>query len=283
VDDRNKIDPRAWMGELADSISLRDVSLPGTHDTCALHGGPGPQTQSRTLLEQLESGVRFLDIRCRRERDVFKIFHGVVDQRLEYGDGVQQVCLDFLSAHPSETIVMSVKPEGDGGGNTQTFEQIFRSYIKRFSCEARWALADVVPSLAEARGRIVLFRRFHADAPGAVLGLSPLPWPDNTVFEVDGAASFRIQDAWRIPTLADRDLKWTRVKALLDEAKAGAPKVFVNFLSGTGAQSRPRIMADHINPRLADYLAASPKGRFGWLLLDFETDALNRLIFEANF
>jgi 1-phosphatidylinositol phosphodiesterase len=277
------VDPRAWMAGLPDGASLFDVTLPGTHDTCALHGGEGPRTQTRILAEQLESGVRFLDIRCRHERDVFNVYHGIVDQHVEYGEGVQQVCLDFLQAHPSETIVMSVKKEGDGGGNARTFEQVFRGYIERAGCAAQWLLADAAARLSQARGRIVLFRRFDADQPGATLGLKPLPWPENTIFEVEGVASFRIQDAWRIPTIADRAVKWDRVEALLDEARQGEPKLFVNFCSGTGAGSRPHIMADYINPRLTHYLTRNPKGRFGWLLVDFETTELNRLIFETNF
>jgi hypothetical protein len=178
---------------------------------------------------------------------------------------------------------MSVKPEGDGGGNAESFERVFRGYIRRFDCEAQWRLADVVPTLSEARGRIVLFRRFDTDAPGAVLGLKPLPWPENTLFEVGNAERFRIQDAWRIPTSAERDAKWDRVRALLDEAREGEPKLFVNFCSATGPGSSPAVMARLVNPRLTGYLTKNPRGRFGWLLVDFETTEIDRLIFETNF
>jgi 1-phosphatidylinositol phosphodiesterase len=276
------IDPREWMAWLPDETLLCDLTIPGTHDTCARHGGDWPTTQTRPLLEQLDGGVRFLDIRCRHEDDAFRIFHGIADQHLEYGVGVQQVCLDFLRAHPSETLVMSVKPEGVGDGNALTFEQVFRGYIERFDCAAQWRLADTMPTLGEARGRIVLFRRFDTDAPETVLGLNPLPWPDNTIFETRSAASFHVQDAFRIPTLAGREIKWGRIEALLDAAKRGGRTAFVNFCSGTGMGSHPRLVADEINPRVAAYLTRNPKGRFGWLLLDFETDALNRRIFETN-
>jgi 1-phosphatidylinositol phosphodiesterase len=271
------------MAKLADATSLYDISIPGTHDTCALHGGDWPTTQNRTLAEQLESGVRFLDIRCRHERDVFKIYHGIVDQHVEYGEGVQRVCLDFLAAHPAETILMSVKKEGDGGGNAKTFEQVFLDYIERRGCEAQWYFDDIIPKLSDARGRIVLFRRFDSDQPDKVLGLKPLPWREDSTFEVANAAAFRIQDAWRAPTLPDRGRKWDRIKVLLDEAKQGRPKLFVNFCSGTGAASHPRAMADYINPRLTRYLAENPTGRFGAVLVDFETTEINRLIFETNF
>jgi 1-phosphatidylinositol phosphodiesterase len=283
VVDKSKIDPRAWMAKLPDAASLYDLSIPGTHDTCALHGGDWPTTQTRTLAEQLEGGVRFIDIRCRHERDMFNIYHGVVDQHVEYGEGVQQVCLDFLAANPSETIIMSVKKEGDGGGNARTFQQVFAGYIQRRGCEAQWWLADTIPQLSDARGKIVLFRRFDSDTPGAALGLKPLPWPDDASFKVTNAAVFRVQDVWRAPNLADRDRKWDRVKALLDEAKQGDPAMFVNFCSATGAASHPRAMADHVNPRLIDFLSANPAGRIGAVLVDFETTDINRLIYGTNF
>jgi 1-phosphatidylinositol phosphodiesterase len=283
VAEKDEIDPRAWMAKLVDATSLYDISIPGTHDTCALHGGDWPTTQRRTLTEQLEGGVRFIDIRCRHEQDGFKIYHGPVDQQVEYGEGVQKVCLDFLRAHPTETILMSVKKEGDGGGNAKSFEQVFRGYVERSSCAARWCLADTVPKLLDARGKIVLFRRFKGDEPDTVLGLKPLPWPDDADFEVANAANFRIQDVWRAPDLSNRDSKWARVKALLDEAKQGDRTLFVNFCSATGAPSHPRAMADHINPRLVDYLSGNPKGRFGAVLVDFETTEINGRIFETNF
>jgi len=283
VVDKHKIDARVWMAELADGTALHDLSIPATHDTCALYGGDWPTTQSRGLRAQLEGGVRFIDIRCRHERDAFKIYHGIVDQRLEYGEGVQQVCLDFLTAHPTETIIISVKKEGDGGGNTKTFEQVFQGYIERSDCAAQWYLADALPRLSDVRGKIVLFRRFDSDGLDRVLGLKPLPWPDNANFEVANAASFRVQDVWRAPELSDRERKWDRVEALLDEAKTGGPALFVNFCSATGAASHPSAMAEHVNPRLAAYLTRNPRGRFGALLLDFETTDLNRLIFETNF
>jgi 1-phosphatidylinositol phosphodiesterase len=227
--------------------------------------------------------VRFLDIRCRQTADVFDIYHGRANQHLTYAEGVQQVCLDFLAAHPSETIVMSVKKEGDGGDNALSFEQVFRGYIERANSADRWVLADTVPALGEARGKIVLFRRFDADARGTVLGLNPLPWPDNVVFVAEGVANFRVQDEFRVPTVTGRPRKWELVNAMLDEAKDGGRTLYVNFCSATGLGSTPRAMADEINPRLMSYLAAHPRGRFGAVLIDFETAEITRRIFETNF
>src|SRR5262245_27175119 len=56
---------KTWMKKLADSKKLSELTIPGTHDTCALHGGDIPKCQAWSLKDQLEAGIRFIDIRCR--------------------------------------------------------------------------------------------------------------------------------------------------------------------------------------------------------------------------
>ena len=53
-----------WMSKLSDDTALRDVSMPGSHDTMALYsiGNLAGQCQSLSLKDQLNLGVRFLDI-----------------------------------------------------------------------------------------------------------------------------------------------------------------------------------------------------------------------------
>src|ERR1700742_4036850 len=58
-----------WMRGLADSRSLASLSIPGTHETMAIHGGDYTQTQENygdsgaTLGAQLNAGIRMIDIR----------------------------------------------------------------------------------------------------------------------------------------------------------------------------------------------------------------------------
>ncbi|MEU4203496.1 hypothetical protein AB0B79_24350 [Streptomyces sp. NPDC039022] len=60
-----------WMANIADDTSLAAMSLPGTHDTLAIHGGAITQTQEdfgdngKTLKAQLEHGIRAIDVRVR--------------------------------------------------------------------------------------------------------------------------------------------------------------------------------------------------------------------------
>lgn len=58
----------AWMSRLPETVPLCQVSLPGTHDSCALYDGLSfgfAKCQVWHLKDQLKAGVRFIDIRCR--------------------------------------------------------------------------------------------------------------------------------------------------------------------------------------------------------------------------
>jgi len=140
----------AWMSWLPDSESLGLISIPGTHDTMAIHGGQAAQAQASALCgaasnvagnttpcdvtAQLNAGIRFLDIRnvCQSGDPAnaaglpaptgaftttlhthFEIYHGSVDQDAEFGHDVLAPIAGFLQAHPSETVLMNVDDSGD--------------------------------------------------------------------------------------------------------------------------------------------------------------------------
>ena len=69
-----------WMSWLPDDMYLGEISIPGTHDSISRHGGPIPETQSLTLTQQFNAGIRFIDIRALHEGDSFAMVHGCVYQ-----------------------------------------------------------------------------------------------------------------------------------------------------------------------------------------------------------
>lgn len=257
-----------WMAGVDDGVSLSELSIPGTHDSGArFEPAPGiAMTQTLTIAEQLEAGARYLDIRCRHFEDGFLIYHGSIDQNQSYDD-VLATLTGFLDAHPTETIIASVKEESLPQNNTRTFAQTFDDYLARDP--DRWYLADHVPNLGEARGKIVLLRRF--DTPRTPLGLDASPWLDSTTFTVSNGAAMRIQDAYMV---SDNAAKWAAITALLDEARTGPPAtLFLDYTSGyqtMAALPNIPIVADDINARLDGYLA-SASGRLGVLVMDFLT------------
>jgi len=268
-----------WMAAQDDTVSLAALSIPGTHDTGArFEPAPGlAKTQELTLAQQLDAGVRYLDIRCRHFEDAFLIYHGPVDQNLGY-DEVLATLADYLETHPTETVIVSVKEESLPQDNTRTFAQTFDDYLAR--APDLWYLGDRIPDLGEVRGKLVLLRRF--DTPGAPLGLDASPWLDSTTFSVSNAAAMRIQDAYMV---SDNNAKWTAITALAEEARTGPPTtLFLDYTSGyqtMNALPNIRVVSDDINARLAGYLD-SASGRVGVLVMDFVTPELASAVIELN-
>jgi 1-phosphatidylinositol phosphodiesterase len=268
------VDTKTWMKNLPDDALLSQLTLPGTHETCAReYGGNSTICQKLTLREQLEAGIRFLDIRCRHIDNTFTIHHGRVYQHLNFGAGVRDVCVKFLAEHPSECIVMSVKQEHDPEGNTRTFEETFEWYAG--GLERYWYVGASVPRLVDVRRKMVLFRRFHAAT--TPMGLPAQPWPDDATFDINNpGADFRVQDQYKVPQLSDIKKKWEHVETLLAESrKAVDARWYVNFTSGSSSGAYPNAVAygspgyEGINDRLKSYLVANPTGKAGSVLMDF--------------
>ena len=68
------------MGTVDESLPLWSLTIPGTHDTLARFGGDLAICQSLSLPEQLEAGVRFLDVRARHLKNKLPIHHGILYQ-----------------------------------------------------------------------------------------------------------------------------------------------------------------------------------------------------------
>lgn len=273
-----------WMSGLQDNISLSKISIPGTHDSGARVDAPvvsgTAKTQDLSIAEQLNAGVRFLDIRCRHIDNSFTIHHGAIYQNLNFDD-VLNACYAFLESHPSETIIMSVKEEYDASNTTRSFEQTFDSYVQKKP--SRWDLGTTIPNLGEVRGKIKLLRRFSA---GTAKGINATSWADNTTFEINNpGASLKVQDYYKV---TNNDDKWNGISNLLNEAKNDTSgKLFVNFTSGYkpgifGIPSIPTV-SNSINPKLKTFFQTNTKGSYGVMPIDFVNAELSELIVKTNF
>lgn len=117
-----------WMLTIGAAKKLTELSLPGTHDSGTYPGVGGDiaQTQTMTIREQLDSGIRYLDIRLkyydrfalRNCNDTYTsancqmlVFHGGIDMFLPFESGVLKPTLSFLKANPSETVIMRIARE----------------------------------------------------------------------------------------------------------------------------------------------------------------------------
>lgn len=146
----------AWLTQLPDSTPLHRLSIPGTHDTAALFGGELCETQSWSILEQLEAGIRYFDIRNRRVGHVFALHHGICFQKIFFGGVLEQIEM-FLDEHPGEMIIMRVKEEYTPKEGSDSFQGIWDDYMQRYG---RLFAPEMhrLPTLGEVRGKIVVLR-----------------------------------------------------------------------------------------------------------------------------
>ncbi|XP_044132887.1 1-phosphatidylinositol phosphodiesterase-like [Bufo gargarizans] len=260
-----------WMSHLPDHLPLSALAIPGTHDTMAFFGGPLAECQSWSLKNQYDSGIRFLDIRCRHYQDGLPIFHGVSYQRTDFF----QVLLDtvnFLTEHPSETILMRVKEEYEPYQNTRSFYQSVSEVLNQIG--AHWFLqSNSLPTLGEARGKVVILQDFSSKGEGPDFG-PPYPGP------------MSISDAYQV---SDDSVKWAEVERHLTVAQNGDPeRAYLTYCSGVHwLLYTPESLARKINPRVLDYLnlktpLGSRRRSVGVVIMDFPGAELAKQIVLDN-
>jgi 1-phosphatidylinositol phosphodiesterase len=273
------VDPSAWMAALADTTPLTALTIPGTHDSCCTdpwHGTEWSHTQNWGLPEQLQRGIRFLDIRCNGlagTADELGIYHSDAYQYLRLQDVLDQ-CRDFLATCPGEAVVMRVRNEYAGGNRLEApeFQRRINHYLDDLGYRPLFWTDPWWPTLGQARGRIVLAADFAN--PWSVIQWSSAtnPW-------------FATQDTFQGVSLAAKSqavIDWFD-RACGDQA---SPRMYVNFTSYANG-GWPKVNADAVLPPVRDYLAARRQqpAHLGIVPMDFpdfHTDVL-QLLLDRNF
>ncbi|CAN0116205.1 unnamed protein product [Laminaria digitata] len=101
----------------------------------------------------LDAGVRALDIRLRHVDDIFVLEHGVFLLDYAFNEDVRDVLEEFLADNPTETVIMFYQIN-DQGPNTRTADETFEESMGVNA--DLWLSGSTVPTLDEARGKIVL-------------------------------------------------------------------------------------------------------------------------------
>jgi 1-phosphatidylinositol phosphodiesterase len=295
-----------WMRAVPDATSLAALSVPGTHETMAIHGGSLTQTQEDfgdsggTLAAQLSAGIRMIDIRARvNTGNTFTIHHGSVYQNANFDDVLNKLS-DFLGAHPTETVVMRLKQEctGELGSCTDvsgqsSFQDIFDAYAAKrpslfWQPSVSRSAGAVTPSLAAIRGKVVLaVMNGPHGGPIEHYGLAQFAdWHD-------GSSTY-VQDEYNVPNVGAIATKRDQVRRFLDATSAGDPtKMYVNFGSGSSVFAQPQQVAggasgvQGVDPFLLIYLnqgadVHTPVVRTGMMMLDFPGGGLIDKIISYN-
>lgn len=159
-----------WMSRISDNLKITQINLPGTHDSSACHISFSfiSKTQSLTVSEQLNIGVRYFDFRFDFSDGIFYATHSIARCKTKRGmfapkmtaDDAVSFCKNFLRKNPTETILFQLK-EAVSHTGYEFFSVFYERYIK--DNENLWYTENRIPTLGEVRGKIVLLRVVGAD------------------------------------------------------------------------------------------------------------------------
>ena len=280
-----------WITALPDNAYASQLSIPGTHDAATGDGTTFSlgKTQSLTLQEQWNMGIRVFDLRPgykKVRKGFFKyenelhIYHGIVETRTSFKEAVK-VLSDNLAANPGEFAIILMRFENDSPlyNKRDVWNSLMSSFLTSsdFPAERR---VDYRPDLTvgELRGKIlVLSRDAYASAPST--GAFVSGWShsvDGTTNAVisgrNASATLQLQDYYSVE---NKEAKIASIKNYVDLASAAEPGVWtINHTSGytgtIGSDSSIKQNAENNNVALYDYLTDSsrPCGSTGIILLD---------------
>lgn len=276
----------SWMSYLDPNLSLLGMTIPGTHDTCCTNPANGTEwshTQNWGLPQQLNEGVRFVDIRCNGLEGTTSemgIYHSSYYQGIRLQDVLDQ-CQAFLSAQPTETIVMRLKNENAGGQalSDAEFQRRFTYYMDTLGYRGLFHMYGW-PTLGQAAGKIVLLANFAFPASWNLIG-----WADSANWQ------FNVQDTY---TGVSTGTKGGLITQQFDAAYSNpAPTtMYVNFLSlapsvNDGLQFPKYLEQTLMDNSIYPYLNArtGQRARFGIVPMDFPDFHVNvlEMLIDKNF
>ncbi|XP_077077790.1 1-phosphatidylinositol phosphodiesterase-like [Siphateles boraxobius] len=245
-----------WMGTLDDEKLVTELTIPGTHDSLALHGGPAAECQAWSLENQLKAGIRYFDLRV--SGDDLKVVHGPISQHTTFYEVLNGIN-NFLSIYPTETVLVRVK-------HSNVFPDHVISELEQNTNS--WVNVKTIPKIKEVRGKIVFIQKksFHLGLP---------------LHETDEKGDYKV---------GRTDEKKKKIIEHLNEAlEACKHKTAVLiYSSGTGwplgnLVKTPKYVAKKINPWLYNYLLQQNiKGCFGIIAMDFPGFDLIQKVINFN-
>lgn len=304
-----------WMAGIPDDALLSSVNIPATHDT-GTAGVVQDLVASLSLTscqnlyydEQLNVGARSFDIRGNATKDDafaadVKIIHGGDTWQCQEKDGsdltlqsIFNTSLAFLKKHPSETIILTIKPDD---GSTVGMEHAVAEFVKNHQDKV-YTEGDI-PSMKEARGKIVLIRRFKLTQnyeawQTRAMGLDLTNWDDVSYRDYkyayktydDGKNRVYIQDAYNTYDCDIYSKKWEYIAGTMKQTTGidtshpiDSNSWVFNYTSC--ANGIPLNMTRDINSDLYKDKENCIDNRFlGTVMLNFIDEPMSRLIYETN-
>lgn len=291
-----------WMKKLSDLLPVSEINIPGTHDSCtaAVQFSVLSKCQNMTVTEQLNSGIRFLDIRVEQDGEKLKLVHDIADckspvNRREklYLEAVISDCKSFLSENPSETILISYKRD-DGANQEDTFDVFYENYLEKDSV---WYKENRIPLLNEVRGKIVLLNRDNIDKSNGKytdfntgINLSTWVYQKDDISKIYESAellsrggaitgkAFTVQDLYGLTP----QKKWTLAIEPFIKNPPEADGILISFFSCSSLLYNPKRSAEYINKKL-NRITIEKQKKYGWIIMDYPTEKFIKEIINSNF
>ena len=184
-----------WLGMVKDETKVCKLTIPGTHDTMTGMGfyQPGLKfvfnmtaiSQVSTLDEQIQSGLRFFDIRpvvstdTIAKKKILRLTHGISELDIAFEWTIDQL-QSYLKAHPTEFFI--AKLQFDNGFEDQKDLYPLLSEVLHLSKYQGLFIDNWRPDITvgEMRGKILLLSRYDL-RPLNILYDYPIvycDWPD---------------------------------------------------------------------------------------------------------
>lgn len=244
------VDYANWLGQLNDDTLLGSLTIPGTHNSAACKMAlPSVQCQSGSITEQLDNGVRFLDLRVGayplksgEGANDLTVCHGKFPISIPFPTKLTDVLEEIYrwqDNHRSEAIFVSIKDEGtkDFDYDNNEFPRLIK---ERYLDPAgdRWFLGTSIPRLGDVRGKLILFRRFRVkdENLASQLGFAANSWPYNSTDADRG--TFFVQDFCDVQNAEMLPQKLGYIEQLAQKAQQynstnSDGKLFVNYTSAS--------------------------------------------------
>ncbi len=288
-----------WMSFVDGRTPITALNIPATHDSATQFCSFSlfSRTQTLSIGEQLKCGARLLDMRVEYSNGEFYSVHGVAECKNAPGFFAGRLTVQqslemverFLNSNPDECVLFMLKEEKSSAGDS-----FFDAFFERFIAPKKpaWYLKNRIPTLEQARGKIVLLRRCGADKTkfgdeNGGIDFTSFPYigsksvPDFRFGIISSAdapdepvSQIYLQDSYKLPAKSKIEAYRLFLASRLD-----CRNFNICALNCIGGGMVPLWNASKVN---ADFEKYELSDYFGIVMLDAITPALGRKIYITN-
>jgi 1-phosphatidylinositol phosphodiesterase len=280
-----------WMSAIDDRTNITNMAIPGTHDSGAFEyclAAPATQAHedTRNIRNQLDIGVRSLDIRCGqntgwlRDNDYY-IYHGPFGFNTTIKSVITTVA-DFLTDNPTEFVILVLKQENGSVDISNAINKIVKDELgnKLYKHRDR---EPVWPQLLALRGKALVLNRLKSSRTGGLNGghYDVGGWagnPDRLVIQIPHSQlQVVLQDKWSMPSFSE---KKSVISGLLHQAfmYSDPRRLYLNFMSYSYFPYTPYKFGKDTNKWLID---CKPTGK-GVISVDGVDEDITEHIVNMN-